>query len=262
MAHINGLHVVLGPRDGFDQIAGSIAGMVVVDDFGVLDNPHLRDGIIVIIRTQLAEAEGYKHIDSPVDFDRIADEEPERWPEVAEFYWKALKTHYGPVKQKYGDRFELYFQPTNEINRPEIVDYNQELAKLATRDGYRLALFGDAGGSPPIEVFEKHYVPFLKGAQKDGHAYCGHAYTGVPKGSSPYASDLDHTNPGYPLRLKEIMKKNGIDMPYFIGEFGYNGGYGDYPPGWFEDATAYAKNMQKAGIDLICHWTTGSWEGS
>ena len=146
---------------------------VVTFDPGAFD--EIPNEAIKIFRTHSVQ----NHKDAPGDFDRLPDEDLEG---AAEFWWSILRRHYDPIRRRYGD--DVYFQPINEINNPRTIMYLRGMVKAAEKDGYKLALWGDAGGSPHLPDWKETWMPFMKEVQAGGHIYSRHAYSGVTVNST------------------------------------------------------------------------------
>lgn len=257
--HKIGVHVSAQQRDNYGVAAPHLVSVVSFDP-GAFD--ELPKKAIKIFRTHAV----HDHKDAPGDFDRLKDSELEG---AAEFWWSILKREYEPIRRRYGD--DVYFQPINEINNPRTVPYLRGMVKAAEKDGYKLALWGDAGGSPDLPDWIATWMPFMKEVQAGGHIYSRHAYSGVsmefgsPDNRTVFLTKPDGTptdsNTGRPFVEAKLMLENGIHMPMVITELGWLGGWNNLPDGWLDDILRYNKlMMEHDNIVGSCLWNAGQWE--
>lgn len=250
--HKIGVHVSAHQRDNYGVAAPHLVS-VVTFDAGAFD--EIPKNAIKIFRTHsIAD-----HKDAPGDFDRLKDDELEG---AADFWWGLLKKQYEPIRAKYGD--DVYFQPINEINNPRTILYLRGMVKAAEKDGYKLALWGDAGGSPDLPDWISTWMPFMKEVQAGGHIYSRHAYSGVTI-DSVHLTKADGTpsdsNTGRPFVEAKLMLENGIYMPMVITELGWLAGWNGLPMGWLDDLMRYNKLMMAhENIVGSCIWNAGQWE--
>ncbi len=250
--HKIGVHVSAHQRDNYGVAAPHLVSVVSFDP-GAFD--EIPEQAIKIFRTH----EVHDHKDAPGDFDRLKDDELEG---AAEFWWGFLKKHYEPIRERYGD--DVYFQPINEINNPRTIIYLRGMVKAAEKDGYKLALWGDAGGSPDLPDWISTWMPFMKEVQAGGHIYSRHAYSGVTIDSvhltKPDGTPSD-SNTGRPFVEAKLMLENGIYMPMVITELGWLAGWNGLPAGWLDDILRYNKlMMEHDNIVGSCLWNAGKWE--
>ncbi|MFT5195738.1 MAG: hypothetical protein ACI85U_002761 [Candidatus Promineifilaceae bacterium] len=251
--HKIGVHVSAQQRDNYGVAAPHLVSVTTFDP-GAFD--EIPDDAIKIFRTHAIA----QHKDAPGDFDRLADKD---LPGAAEWWWQAhLRKEYEPIRRKYGDN--VYFQPINEINNPRTILYLRGMVKAAEKDGYKLALWGDAGGSPHLEDWIETWMPFMKEVQAGGHIYSRHAYSGVTI-DSVHLTKEDGTpsdsNTGRPFVEAKLMLENGITMPMVITELGWRAGWNSLPSGWLKDLMRYNKLMMAHdNIVGCCIWNAGQWE--
>lgn len=250
--HKIGVHVSAQQRNNYGVAAPNLVSVVTFDPgaFDELDNRAIK-----IFRTHAIP----NHKDAPGDFDRLPDDELEG---AAEFWWSILKREYEPIRRRYGD--DVYFQPINEINNPRTVLYLRGMVNAAEKDGYKLALWGDAGGSPDLPDWINTWLPFMKEVQAGGHIYSRHAYSGVTV-DSVYLTNNDGTpsdsNTGRPFVEAKLMLENGIYMPMVITELGWLAGWNGLPSDWLADILRYnALMMEHENIVGSCLWNAGQWE--
>ena len=250
--HKIGVHVSAHQRDNYGMAAPHLVSVVTFDP-GAFD--ELPRQAIKIFRTHRVA----DHKDAPGDFDRLRDDE---LAGAAEFWWGSLKQHYAPIRDRYGD--DVYFQPINEINNPRTILYLRGMVRAAEKDGYKLALWGDAGGSPDLPDWISTWMPFMKEVQAGGHIYSRHAYSGVTIDSvhltNPDGTPSD-SNTGRPFVEAKLMLENGIYMPMVITELGWLAGWNSLPAGWLDDILRYNKLMM-AHDNIVgsCLWNAGQWE--
>lgn len=250
--HKIGVHVSAQQRDNYGVAAPHLVSVVTFDP-GAFD--EIPDEAIKIFRTHSVP----DHKDAPGDFDRLPDAD---LPGAAEFWWTILRRQYEPIRRRYGDN--VYFQPINEINNPRTIMYLRGMVKAAEKDGYKLALWGDAGGSPDLDDWIETWLPFMQEVQAGGHIYCRHAYSGVTV-NSVYLTNEDGTptdsNTGRPFVEAKLMLENGVYMPMVIGELGWLAGWNGLPPHWLADILRYNKLlMAHENIAGCCLWNAGQWE--
>ena len=249
--HKIGVHVNGAQRNNYGVAAPHLASVVSFDP-GAFD--EIPEQAIKIFRTH----EVHDHKDAPGDFDRLKDHE---LIDAADHWWAILKARYAPIKEKYEN---VYFQVTNEINNARVIIYLRQMCRLAEKDGFKLALFGDAGGSPHLEDWVKEWLPFLKEVQGGGHIYSRHAYSGVTTESTyltkPDGSPSD-SNTARPFIEADYMLKQGIYMPIVITELGWLAGHNALPSGWEGDLLRYNKLMMTHdNIVGSCLWNAGYWD--
>ncbi|MEM7348710.1 MAG: hypothetical protein AAF485_31150, partial [Chloroflexota bacterium] len=250
--HKIGVHVSAQQRNNYGIAAPHLVSVVTFDP-GAFD--EIPDEAIKIFRTHSVA----NHKDAPGDFDRLPDEDLEG---AAEFWWSILRRQYEPIRRRYGD--DVYFQPINEINNPRTIMYLRGMVKAAEKDGYKLALWGDAGGSPDLPDWIDKWMPFMKEVQAGGHIYSRHAYSGVTINST-YLTKEDGTpsdsNTGRPFVEAKLMLENGIYMPMVITELGWLAGWNSLPHDWLADILRYNKLMMAhENIVGSCLWNAGQWE--
>lgn len=256
--HKVGVHVSAQQRNNYGVSAPHLVSAVSFDP-GAFD--ELPEQAIKIFRTHAVP----NHKDAPGDFDQLRDDQ---LFDAAIWWWtEHLEPIYRPIKEKYGD---VYFQPTNEINSRRILLYLDGMIEAAERDGYKLALLGDAGDSPEWGEWYIHWLPWLKKHGGRGHIYSRHAYSGVnpDDGSgkpSVYLTKPDGTpsdnNTARPFDEAKAMMAAGIDMPMVITELGWLAGWNNLPSGWLTDLLRYNDLMlQHPNIVGSCVWNAGQWE--
>lgn len=260
--HKIGVHVSAQQRDNYGIAAPHIVS-VCAFDAGAFDEVPAE--CIKIFRTHAVD----NHKDAPGDFDKLRDDQLKA---VAKWWWdEHLEPIYRKIKAQYGD--DVYFQPTNEINNRRILLYLDGMIEAADRDGYKLALLGDAGDSPQINEWVTYWLPWLKKHDGKGHIYSRHAYSGVNPDDGTgkpsvyltkvvdgkiYATD---NNTNRPFIEAKFMRDEGISMPMVITELGWLAGWNNVPDGWLPDLLRYNKlMMEHDNIMGSCLWNAGQWE--
>lgn len=259
--HKIGIHVTGSDRDGYGPLAPNLVAVTSLHA-GAFDEVDER--CIKIFRTQAIG----NHKDAPGDFDRIADHDLEG---AAEWWWvNHLRAEFMPILEKYGPN--TYFQPTNEINSKRIIPYLRGFVKAAEKDGVKLALFGDAGGSPDWDDWVDYWLPFLKEISGRGHIYNRHVYTGLPNSSGQLEEYLTKigsdgkiyvadSNSSRPFREADLMRAEGVDVPILISELGWLAGWNSLPSNWLPDIMKYNEFMMRhPNIIGGCLWNAGPWE--
>ncbi|MEM9773344.1 MAG: M23 family metallopeptidase, partial [Chloroflexota bacterium] len=258
-SHKIGVHVSAHQRDNYGAAAPHLVSVVSFDE-GAFD--EIPEQAIKIWRTHAIA----DHKDVAGDFDKLEDDELE----PAAIWW--FENHLWPEIQGVMSRHQnIYFQPTNEINNKRIIPYLRGMVKAAEKAGIKLALFGDAGGSPDLPDWIATWMPFMKEVQDGGHIYSRHAYSGVSMefGSADnrtvYLTNPDGTptdsNTGRPFVEAKLMIENGVYMPMVITELGWLGGWNNLPDGWLDDILRYNKLMMEHDIIVgSCLWNAGQWE--
>ena len=257
--HKIGAHVVGGPRDGWGEIAKQLVAVCSVDEPGAFD--ELDPRCIKIYRTQQLQS----HIDAPGDFDKLVAEYGDAqdvWDEVARYWYEegGFKQLLEPIFAKYEN---VYFQPTNEINNRYITYYMRGWMKVAEKHGFKLALFGDASGSPDWDDWVTYWVPVLEEAATQGHIYSRHAYTGLA-GDIEEMVDAGLISDGLVRVLDESteLEDTGVTTPIVVSELGWRGGHSDPPATWLVDLVGFNDHLISypfPNIAALCLWTWGHW---
>lgn len=257
--HKIGVHVSAQQRGNYGVAAPHLVSVCAFDP-GAFD--EIPNQAIKIFRTHGVP----DHKDGPGDFDRLRDDQ---LAPAAKWWWREhLEPIFRKIKEQYGDN--VYFQPTNEINNRRILLYLDGMIEAADRDGYKLALLGDAGDSPELDEWKKHWLPWLKKHDGKGHIYVRHAYSGVnPDDGSGKPSvyltkengEPSDNNTARPFIEAELMRKNGIAMPMVITELGWLAGWNSVPPEWLRDLLRY-NDLMMAHDNIVgsCLWNAGQWE--
>lgn len=261
MQHKIGVHVSAQQRNNYGHSAPHLVAVTTFDS-GAFDEVPAE--CIKIFRTHAIA----NHKDAPGDFDRRKDEEL-RGDGI--WWWNThLEPIYRKVREQYGEN--VYFQPTNEINNPRILLYLDGVIEAAEADGYRLALLGDAGDSPQLDLWLNQWLPWLKKHDNGKHIYVRHAYSGVNPGEgsaepSRYLTikankiTPSDNNTARPFIEATMMRDHGVKMPMVITELGWLAGWNNLPSEWLPDLLNYnALMMEHANIAGCCLWNAGQWE--
>lgn len=269
--NIIGGHCTGDHRDGWGMFAPIAKGVTSLVS-SAFDETHPKS--ILIYRTQQIA----NHKDVAGDFDQLANEyqqtgNPDRLY-GAGFWW--FEEHLLPIYTRVRNRFphheNLFFQVTNEINRPEIVFYLDGVVAAAEKHNLNLAFAGDAGGSPDWDLWVDYWVPFFKRHDNGNHIICRHAYSGTQpnaydhSGPTVYLTNEDgepsDENTHRPFLEADYLENVAkVRMPIVVSELGWLAGWNNLPPLWLADIKRYVEFAKSyENVVCLCLWNAGRWE--
>jgi hypothetical protein len=263
-----GLHVTVGPRNGYGEVVGQRPSLVVSTEGGALLEAKQESGG----HTWSIYREMEFYGDNPGGVLESEECTQEQAYEVADWYYPLFR-------DKWAINPADYYIVINEsgANNPRIVQnyvwYEWRMMELAEVDGYRLCLgnlFSGtpddgsvAGGEPDggIETWKELYGPLLRRAAEGGHIYGRHVY-GFPH-LSPLTPNTDRA-----FREARWLYEEGIYVGVAITECGLDGGQG--PIGGHElisQADAFSSLI--LGSEILSRmiigfawWTYGDFKGA
>ncbi len=262
-----GVHVVMGPRNGYgaflQRIAAAGKGLAIVkgvDDFGAAEEAKkvLGGKVLTVGRLNQSESGGYDlQAIEPVNPDgsRRDPAQSARW-------------YYGLVSEKWKlnrQRIDVW-ETFNEYsaNWDWQSDFYLALMDLAEADGFKLALYACSTGNPHNVATVMQMLPALRAAKRRGHYLSLHEYGGVGGGYDT----LQGTEPYHALRYRHLYESilipNEADPPLVITECGQNGG-AKYP-----DLSVFMKDVEWYDSELrrdpyvigATLFTLGRWAGA
>lgn len=254
-----GLHIVLGPRNGYGDFLRRLAGaglslalVKCVEDFGAALEAKqiLGDGNVTTMGR-------INHIDG---MDMQA-REPRDWPSAqaaAESYYALARLYW--AAHPYIDIWESF----NEMSAHWAWqgDFFIALMDLAERDGFRLAHYACSTGNPPDQAAAAEMIDCLRETMRRGHYLSLHEYGGV--GTS--ISTLRGTEPFHALRHRWLYAQMPVDARpnIIISECGQDAGY-EFAgaPAFVEDFAWYDTQLEQTDYVQACAaWTLGNWHGA
>jgi hypothetical protein len=224
-----GVHVVIGPRNGFgpflQRIAGAgqtIAVVKCVDDFGsALEAKNLMPNTLTVGRVnELFDRDGNR-----VDLQGFQPLQPDgslRNPrEIAEWVYGLVRPKW--LLNPHIDVWETFNEFSAHWGWQS--DFYLAMMDLAERDGFKLAHYACSTGNPPDAAAAREMLPCLRAAKQRGHYLSLHEYGGV----GTDIQTLRGTQPFHALRYRAlyetILIPNDADPPLIISECGQAGGF-------------------------------------
>ncbi|HKZ84516.1 MAG TPA: DUF1800 domain-containing protein [Anaerolineae bacterium] len=256
-----GVHVVIGPRNGFGDFLREIADagqtlavVKCVDDFGAALEAKQKLGGNVLTVARLNGVAGRD----------MQAWEPRDWSsaqEAAQEYYSLVRPTW--LLNPHIDAWETF----NEFSAYWAWqgEFYIAMMDLAEVDGFKLVLYAFSSGNPPGLPDDLsaalECVPALREAKRRGHYLSSHEYGGV---SMP-VNTLRGTQPYHALRYRRLYQDmlipNAADAPLIISECGQSAGYDFIGAHIFiEDLAWYdAELMKDSYVVGAAAWTLGSW---
>ena len=259
-----GVHVIFGPRDGFDRFLSRcaesghpVAVVKCVDDFeAAFKAKHASDKTYTVGRVNSVGLTKKNFVDmqawEPPEFSPPAEFNYKTAQEAAQMYYDLVQPIWklNPVI----DAWETF----NEYSWhwPWQADFYIELMDLAEADGYRLGLWSPSAGNPPEEFFPDIARVCRRAKAHGGHILCLHEYSwdGLLK-EAPTSLVTRYR------RLYKYLEQVDAVIPLVISEAGENGGGGFTGiPVFVDDFAWYDRQLSRDSYVIGCAaWTLGDW---
>lgn len=241
-----GAHVMQGQRNGYGEIAPLLRCVVAVDQGGAFDEVSAET--TRIFRTVKFYKEAPHGMDSMTEERAIA-------VAVADALYPSLRAEW--VKNS-ADYYTALNEPFNasEQNWRAYLAFEERVCQLASTDGFKICLLNFAGGSPgDIEFWKRDIAPYIiRMHAQYGAVYGRHAYGGdlVP---------LDG-NTGRPFVEADYLRSIGANVPIFITELGFHGGFNYVGDDHFVSQCAKYDALMRADslVSGGALWSLGDWE--
>jgi len=260
-----GVHVVIGPRNGFGDFLSRIraanqalAVVKCVDDFGAAYEAKQYNSLTLTV----GRINGMR--DPEGQWRDLQAFEPRDWPNAqaaADAYFSLVRGRWS-LNHQWIDVWETF----NEFSAHWAwqADFYVRMMELAEANGYTLALYACSTGNPPRPEDDggAAYAAILsacKRARRGGHFLSLHEYG--------LAGTLRGTQPDLALRYRSLatyLLEHDAMIPIVISECGQNGGYEFAGAHTFIDDFAWydSELMRDAYVAGAAAWTLGKWENA
>ena len=261
-----GVHIILGPRNGFGEFLRKIADagqtlavVKCVDDFGsAKEAKDLMPNTLTVGRLNNFRTTDGDVVDTQAFEPLLPDGTYRDARQVAEWFYAGVKPQW-ERNRGWIDVWETFNEFSAHWGWQS--DFYLAMMDIAEADGYKLSHYACSSGNPPNAAAARQMLPCLKEAKRRGHCLSLHEYGGV---GIPIET-LKGTQPFHALRYRAlyetILIPNGADPRLIISECSQNAGFRFAGAEIFvEDFAWYDAELAKdAYVVGAAAWTLGNW---